>query len=54
MWMKNRIFQRLGGGFLEKFGLRTWSRLQFSALNGRKDKRIVQLLWIFTKNGGRF
>ncbi|MHC4402808.1 MAG: TylF/MycF/NovP-related O-methyltransferase [Planctomycetota bacterium] len=43
--MKNRFFQRLGGGFLERLGLRLWSRLQFSALNARKDKRIVKLLW---------
>jgi hypothetical protein len=45
MWMKSRYFQRLGGGCLEQCGLRAWSRLQFSALNGRKDKRIVELLW---------
>jgi O-methyltransferase len=45
MWMKSRWFQSLGGGGLEGFGLRLWSRLQFSALNGRKDPKIVQLLW---------
>lgn len=45
MWMKSRIFQKLGGGRLEELGLRTWSRLQFSALNGRKDKEIVRVLW---------
>jgi O-methyltransferase len=42
--MKNRSFQSLGGGFLERFGLRLWSKLQFSALNSRKDPHIVGLL----------
>jgi len=45
MWLKNPTFQRLGGGWLERFGLDLWSRLQLSALNGRKDKNIVELLW---------
>jgi O-methyltransferase len=44
MWLKNPTFQRLGGGWLERFGLSLWSRLQFSALNSRKDKQIVNLL----------
>ena len=44
MWMKNRIFQRLGGGYFERLGLGLWSRLQLSALNSRKDKQIVNLL----------
>jgi hypothetical protein len=44
MWMKNRTFQRLGGGWLERFGLGLWSRLQLSALRARKDKQIVNLL----------
>ncbi len=44
VWMKNRTFQRLGGGVLEQFGLRLWSRLQFSALQGRKDPQVVALL----------
>jgi hypothetical protein len=44
MWMKNKTFQRLGGGPLERFGLRLWSRLQFSALRGRKEPAIVALL----------
>ena len=44
MWMKNRVFQRLGGGWFERFGLSLWSRLQFSALNARKDKQVVNLL----------
>lgn len=45
MWMKSRWFQRLGGGGLEQFGLRLWSRLQFTALHGRKDPEVVRLLW---------
>lgn len=44
MWMKNERFQRLGGGWLETFGLRLWSRLQFTALRGRKDPAVVRLL----------
>lgn len=44
MWMKNTRFQRLGGGSLETIGLRLWSRLQFTALRGRKDPHIVGLL----------
>jgi O-methyltransferase len=44
MWMKNKRFQRLGGGILERFGLRLWTRLQFSALSGRKDPEIVAIL----------
>jgi O-methyltransferase len=45
MWMKNRWFQKLGGGRMEELGLRLWSRLQFTALHGRKDKETVDLLW---------
>jgi hypothetical protein len=44
MWMKNSRFQRLGGGRLEAVGLRLWSRLQFTALRGRKDPQVVRLL----------
>lgn len=51
MWMKNKWFQKLGGGELERFGLRLWSRLQFSALNGRKDPEIVQMLWKIHQEG---
>ncbi len=42
--MKNRRFQRLGGGALERMGLRLWSRLQFNALQGRKAPQVVSLL----------
>jgi O-methyltransferase len=44
MWMKSERFQRLGGGWLETFGLRLWSELQFTALRGRKDPKVVRLL----------
>lgn len=50
MWLKNPMFQRLGGGWLERFGLDLWSRLQLSALNSRKDKAIVDLLWEIRRN----
>ena len=50
MWMKSRWFQKLGGGALEGFGLRLWSRLQFSALSGRKDPEVVKLLWQIHKD----
>ncbi|MHB8898716.1 MAG: TylF/MycF/NovP-related O-methyltransferase [Thermoguttaceae bacterium] len=42
--MKNRFFQRLGGGRMERFGLALWSNLQLLALKSRKDKEIVGLL----------
>lgn len=45
MWMKSPWFQKLGGGGLERFGLRLWSRLQFTALHSHKDKETVDLLW---------
>jgi len=45
MWMKSKWFQKLGGGSLETFGLRLWSRLQFSALHAHKDPDVVKLLW---------
>jgi hypothetical protein len=44
MWLKNRLFQKLGGGFLEQFGLGLWSRLQMPALRSRKDPQIVALI----------
>lgn len=49
MWMKNKTFQRLGGGSLEQFGIRLWSRLQVSALQSRKDPEIVNMLWDLQK-----
>ncbi len=44
MWMKNRLFQKLGGGRLERFGLGLWSNLQLAALKSRKDREIVSAL----------
>jgi hypothetical protein len=44
MWLKNRSFQKLGGGFLERFGLGVWSRLQMPALRSRKDPRVVDTI----------
>ena len=48
--MKSRWFQKLGGGGLESFGLRLWSRLQFTSLRARKDKETVDLLWQIHKD----
>ena len=44
MWLKNRSVQRLGGGRLEHWGLSLWSKLQFQALQSRKDGATVKLL----------
>jgi O-methyltransferase len=44
MWLKDLRLQRLGGGALEGFGLRLWSRLQFTALAGHKDPKIVAIM----------
>lgn len=44
MWLKNRRVQQLGGGRLERWGLALWSKLQLSALQSRKDERVVKLL----------
>ncbi|MBI2479460.1 MAG: hypothetical protein HYV60_12755 [Planctomycetia bacterium] len=44
MWLKNRLVQKLGGGWLESFGLRTWSNLQFSSLSARKDPAVISLM----------
>src|SRR6266446_3101953 len=44
MWMKSRFVQKLGGGPLEQFALRTWSKLQFAALNSHKEEHVVHLL----------
>src|SRR5882757_6567355 len=44
MWAKGRLFQSLGGGWLEQFGVGLWSRLQLTSLAARKDKRIVELI----------
>ena len=44
MWMKNRLFQKLGGGRMERFGLGLWSNLQMASLKSRKDPEIMGLL----------
>ena len=44
MFLRNRFIQKLGGGFLEQFGVRTWSRLLFRALGSHKEKDVVNLL----------
>jgi len=44
MWLKNRFVQKLGGGWLESFGLRTWSKLQFASLSARKDPAAISLM----------
>jgi hypothetical protein len=44
MWLKSKGIQKLGGGFLERFGLGLWSRLQVAALRSRKDPKIIRLL----------
>lgn len=44
MWMKSKLFQKLGGGALERFGIRIWSKLQMPTLRARKKKDVVELL----------
>ncbi|MCA9124242.1 MAG: class I SAM-dependent methyltransferase [Planctomycetaceae bacterium] len=44
MWLKNRFIQKLGGGWLESFGLRAWSSILFKSLSARKDPEVVRLL----------
>lgn len=44
MWLKSRFVQKLGGGFLERFALRTWSRIQFAAMKSRKDWEAIKLI----------
>jgi hypothetical protein len=51
MWMKNRLFQKLGGGRLERFGLGLWSNLQLAALQSRKDQEIVGMLREIRRQG---
>lgn len=50
MWLKNRFVQKLGGGNLERWGLRAWTRLQFAGLESRKDPEICKLLWQIYKD----
>jgi len=50
MWLRSRRVQKFSGTFLETIGLRTWSRLQFSALHARKEPEIVKLIWQLHKD----
>lgn len=43
-WLKSRAVQKLGGGFLERFGIRSWSRIMMAALRSRKDDDAVNLI----------
>jgi hypothetical protein len=43
-WLKSKGIQKLGGGFLERFGIRSWSRLMMTALASRKDKDALKLI----------
>ena len=53
MWLKNKQFQKLGGGWLERFGLSLWSKLQMNALHARKDPEVVKLLTAVQKEERR-
>lgn len=44
MWLRSKAVQKLGGGFLEQFGLDAWSFIQLLALSSRKPKEDVALL----------
>lgn len=44
MWLKSKLVQKLGGGYLERFSLRTWSRLQFAAMNSRKGRDRIKIV----------
>jgi hypothetical protein len=44
MWMKSRVFQRLGGGWWERFAIYLWSWLQVATLHARKDPQIVKVI----------
>jgi len=43
-WLTNKSIQKLGGGFLERFGIRSWSRLMMAALSSRKDDAAMKLI----------
>ncbi len=43
-WLKSKGIQKLGGGFLERFGIRSWSRLMMTALSSRKDDAAMKLI----------
>jgi O-methyltransferase len=43
-WLNSKGVQSLGGGFLERFGIRSWSRLMMSALAARKEQAALKLI----------
>jgi hypothetical protein len=43
-WLKSKSVQKLGGGFLERFGIRSWSRVMMAALGSRKDADACELI----------
>lgn len=44
MWLRSKAVQKLGGGFMEQFGLDMWSKLQLAAMGGRKPAGDMKLL----------
>jgi O-methyltransferase len=43
-FLKSRAVQKLGGGFLERFGIRSWSRVMMAALRSRKEDDACELI----------
>lgn len=43
-WLNSKAIQSLGGGFLERFGIRSWSRLMMAALAARKEQTALKLI----------
>ncbi len=44
MWMRSRVFQKLGGGVLERIGIGLVSRLQLLGLAGHKNRDTIRLI----------
>jgi O-methyltransferase len=44
MWLRNRLFQRLGGGRLERFGIGVIFWLQMRMLSAHKDRETLRLM----------
>lgn len=51
MWAKSKAFQKLGGGWGERFALGLWSKLQVASLRARKNPEIVALLDSIVREG---
>jgi O-methyltransferase len=50
-WLNSKSVQRLGGGFLERLGIRSWSKLMLAALAARKEQPALKLIrQIFREN----